>query len=38
MRNAALLGARHFVGADIEPAIDRGGITIENLTANPLGQ
>src|SRR5262247_3869813 len=22
MRNATLLGARHFVGADIEPAID----------------
>ena len=38
MRNPTLFGARHFVGADIEAAIHGGGITVENLAANPLGK
>jgi hypothetical protein len=38
MRNAALFGGRHFVGADVEPPIHGRGITVENLAANPLRQ
>ena len=38
VRNAALFGRRHLVGSDVEAAVHRGGIAIQNLAAKPLGQ
>ena len=37
MRDAALLGDRHFVGADVEAAIHRRRVAVDDLAAMPLG-
>ena len=38
MRNAAALGSRDLVGADVEAAIDRGRIAVDDLAVEPLGE
>ena len=38
MRDAALLGERHLVGADVEAAVDRGRIAVDDLAAEAAGQ
>ena len=38
VRNAAPLGQRHLVGADVEAAIDRRRVAVDDLAAEPLGQ
>ena len=38
MRNAALFAERHFVSTDVDPAIDRGGIAVNDCAAVALGQ
>ena len=38
VRDAALLVSGHLVGADVEAAIDGGGVAVDDLAAVPLGQ
>ncbi len=38
MRNAAAFVERHLVGADVEPAIDRRRVAVDDLAAEALGQ
>ena len=37
MRDAAAIGVGNLVGADVEPAIDRGRIAVDDLAAVALG-
>ena len=37
VRNAALLGDGHLVGADVEAAVDRGRVAVDDLAAEALG-
>ena len=38
VRNAALLRLRQLVGADVEPAVDRGRVAVDDLAAVLLGE
>ena len=38
MRDAAPLGQRHLVGADVEAAIHGGRVAVDDLAAEPLGE
>ena len=38
VRDAALIGDRHLVGADVEAAVDRRRIAVDDLAAKPLGE
>src|SRR6185369_1355460 len=37
MRDPAPIGHRHFVGADVEPAIDGGRVAVDDLAVVALG-